>query len=239
MKHILTILLLGAFLTPATAQTDDTQTDVTTSEVQSGEQPDLQPEPTITVAEHMRIVEVLQQEKAALQRQLKDKDDEIRQVQRQKEKAEQRLAFADTLLIRLSNDCFRFKYDSARVEHARTQFSQIYSKTLQRHFSPLKTLLDGYGQWYAEIVTTLKDAADDYRDNIRAWQGSALFKGAAEKPCDTFIARIRQSEYYRNHYGQNWSIMYLDNLIEQAVARLKTYEQKKEKALSFDDLLEE
>lgn len=76
---------------------------------------------------------------------------EITEKEKQISLLKNRLMFADSCFLRISNDCLRKKYDPVRVNEAIAKFQKMYSSELQKTFSPLKSLLENYKVYYNEI----------------------------------------------------------------------------------------
>lgn len=72
-----------------------------------------------------------------------------------------RLLFTDSCFLRVSNDCFRKKYDKVKVDEAIANFGRMYSPQLQKSFAPLKTLLENYGNYYKEIMDLFTQIDND------------------------------------------------------------------------------
>lgn len=132
-------------------------------------------------------------------------------------KLKRQLVFADSCFLRVSNDCFRKPYSKERVDIAINNFSKMYSKTLQESFSPLKTLLEGYDKYYQELMTTFALVENVRMDN--------LFK--LEKVKGECIKKIKSTEYCRKVYSANWTIMFLNNAVDEAINRIKNYDPRK------------
>ena len=77
---------------------------------------------------------------------------EITEKEKQISLLKDRLMFADSCFLRISNDCLRKRYDPVRVNEAIANFQKMYSDKLQETFSPLKSLLEGYKDYYNEDV---------------------------------------------------------------------------------------
>lgn len=82
---------------------------------------------------------------------------EIREQVELNQHLKDRILFADSCFLRVSNDCLRKKYDKVRVDEAIVNFGRMYSPQLQKSFTPLKFLLENYGNYYKEIDTSVRD----------------------------------------------------------------------------------
>ena len=144
------------------------------------------------------------------------------------EKLNEYLLFADTIVARLSNDCLRKKYDQNRVNQAMENFEKMYSPELKSKFGRLKTLLIEYGKFTQELVAIFTEAENDKElRNPFTGQRCAL----------KYIDKIKKSRYYREVYNDNWTIPYLNNLIDKCIGAIKTYNPKESKELHLLELM--
>ena len=143
-------------------------------------------------------------------------------------KLKQRLLFADSCFLRVSNDCLRQKYDSMKVTKAIENFGRMYTPQLQKSFAQLKYLLENYNRYYNEIQDILVKIEND-KGMINVFTG----RNSVEKN----IEAIKSTDYYKKAYSAKWTIMYLDDVIDEAIARLKTFNPKLHKPLKLTDLL--
>ena len=153
------------------------------------------------------------------------------EIQEQIEKNQhlkERLLFADSCFLRVSNDCLRKKYDKVRVDEAIVNFGRMYSPHLQKSFTPLKSLLENYENYDKEIGELFGQIEND--------KGMANpFIGGREALSN--IVKIKATTYYKKVYFSNWTIMYLNDVIDKAIARLKSYDPKQHKVIKLTDLL--
>ena len=157
--------------------------------------------------------------------------DEIAQLESANCKLKERLQFADFCFLRVSNDCLRKKYDKATVDEAIANFGKMYSSQLQKSFAPLKSLLENYGAYYKDIADLLTQIEND--------KGfTNVFPQSQQKAVVANLAKIRTTEYYKKVYSANWTIMYLNDVIDKAIARLKAFKpEPKKKTMRLTDLL--
>ena len=138
------------------------------------------------------------------------------------------LQFADTIVARLSNDCLRKKYDQARVNQAVTNFEKMYSPELKNKFGRLKFLLNEYGKFTQELVDIFIEAQNDKGlGNPFTGQKQAL----------TYIDKIKNTRYYREVYSDNWTIPYLNILIDKCFETIKAFNPKENKELHLLELM--
>lgn len=52
------------------------------------------------------------------------------------------------------------------------------------------------------------------------------------------IAKIRSTSYYKKVYSADWTIMYLNDVLDKAIARLKVYDPKQHKPINLKDLVQ-
>lgn len=139
---------------------------------------------------------------------------EITEKEKQISLLKNRLMFADSCFLRISNDCLRKKYDPVRVNEAIVNFQKMYSKKLQETFSPLKLLLENYKVYYNEIFMTFKSIESD-KEVLNLFSFQDAVKNS--------IARIKTTSYYRKVYSSNWTIMFLNDKVDEAIRRLETH----------------
>lgn len=137
-----------------------------------------------------------------------DKGSQEKEIERLKS----RLVFADSIIARLSNDCLRKKYSKEHVDEAIENFEHMYSPQLKKHFIRLKELLVGYGEYSAEIENILAEAQND-----RDLRNLFVYERNVEK----YVNRIKQTGYYKECYNSNWTIMYLNGVINEFFAKMK------------------
>ena len=156
-----------------------------------------------------------------LQQTVKEKNEKIEQLNKH-------LVFADSIVARLSNDCLRKKYDPVRVNQALVNFEQMYSNELKSKFARLKSLLDEYGNFTQELKVVLTAAQND--------KGlSNPFTG--QKQALNYIDKIKKTRYYQDVYNDNWTIPYLNKLIDKCIKVLKSYNPKENKELHLLELM--
>ena len=51
------------------------------------------------------------------------------------------------------------------------------------------------------------------------------------------IARIKNTKYYRKVYSSNWTIMFLNNAIDNALSRIEKHHKGDKKPIKLMDLL--
>ena len=138
------------------------------------------------------------------------------------------LLFADTIVARLSNDCLRKKYDQSSVNQALGNFEKMYSPELKSKFGRLKFLLNEYDKYTQELVAIFLEAQND--------RGLGnLFTG--QKQALSYIDKIKNTRYYREVYNDNWTIPYLNKLIDKCFETIKTFNPKENKELHLLELM--
>ena len=141
---------------------------------------------------------------------------------------EQRLVFADSIVARLSNDCLRQKYDAWKVANAISNFDRMYSVELKSKFYQLKVLLSEYGKYTQEIENIFLEAQNDKAiGNPFTGQKQAL----------TYIDKIKATSYYIKVYDENWTIPYLNTVIDKSIEIIKSFNPKESKGLHLIELM--
>lgn len=174
-----------------------------------------------------RVIALTKSENALKGKQFDDKQ-KIEAQEATIKRLEERLLFADTIVARLSNDCLRHKYDAEKVANAISNFEQMYSVELKSNFHQLKVLLLEYGKYTKEIESIFLEA-----QNNKAL--SNPFTG--QKQALTYIEKIKATSYYRNVYDENWTIPYLNTVIDRGIEIIKAFNPKKSKELHLIELM--
>lgn len=174
------------------------------------------------------LIEHYKQSETSLNGKLYDCEQTIKVQNKKIERLNSYLLFADTIVARLSNDCLRMKYNPTKVKQAVVDFEQMYSPELKSKFGRLKFLLNEYGKYTQELVDIFIEAQNDKGlGNIFLGQKQAL----------TYIDKIKDTRYYREVYSENWTIPYLNNLIDKCFETIKTFNPKKSKELHLLELM--
>lgn len=173
-------------------------------------------------------VEQLAESENNLKGELFDKEQKIKEQDAIINRLEHRLLFADSIVARLSNDCLLKKYDSKNVDDAIRNFEGMYSDNLKSKFARLKTLLMEYGSYTQELEAIFNEAQND----------KALgnpFTG--KKQAMTYIDKIKSTVYYREVYSENWTIPYLNSVIDKSIEVIKSFDPKKSKEIHLIELI--
>ena len=168
------------------------------------------------------------QSETSLNGKLYDYEQTIKVQNKKIERLNSYLLFADTIVARLSNDCLRKKYDQNRVNQAMENFEKMYSPELKSKFGRLKFLLNEYGKFTQELNAIFIEAKNDKGlGNPFTGQKQAL----------TYINKIKNTRYYRDVYSENWTIPYLNNLIDKCFETIKAFNPKESKELHLLELM--
>ena len=174
------------------------------------------------------LIEHYKQSETSLNDKLYDYEQTIKIQNKKIERLNGYLLFADTIVARLSNDCLRKKYDPTRVNQAVGNFEKMYSPELKSKFGRLKFLLNEYGNFTKELVAIFIEAQNDKGLGIP-------FTG--QKQALNYIDKIKGSRYYREIYSDNWTIPYLNNLIDKCFETIKAFNPKESKELHLLELM--
>lgn len=157
-----------------------------------------------------------------LKNEIARRDSIISNLQATLNRQKNHLIFADSIILRLANDCFRFRYDQEKVNNAKLYFANMFSVQLQKQFAPLMRLLNKYGQYYKEIEGVLQRTQNDYNINQRKWKSP--FKND-ESPNRRYLLLLKNTRYYKESYKKDWSIYYLDELIDKAILQIEAFDK--------------
>lgn len=174
------------------------------------------------------LIAQYKQSETSLNGKLYDYEQTIKDQNKKIERLNSYLLFADTIVARLSNDCLRKKYDQNRVNQATENFEKMYSPELKSKFGRLKFLLNEYGKFTQELNAIFIEAKNDKGlGNPFTGQKQAL----------TYIDKIKNTRYYREVYSENWTIPYLNNLIDKCFETIKAFNPKESKELHLLELM--
>ena len=174
------------------------------------------------------LIAQYKQSETSLNGKLYDYEQTIKVQNKKIERLNSYLLFADTIVARLSNDCLRKKYDQNRVNLAMENFEKMYSPELKSKFVRLKFLLNEYGKFTQELNAIFVEAQNDKGlGNPFTGQKQAL----------TYIDKIKNTRYYREVYSDNWTIPYLNNLIDKCFETIKAFNPKESKELHLLELM--
>ncbi|MBR8703031.1 MULTISPECIES: hypothetical protein [Bacteroidales] len=174
------------------------------------------------------LIAQYKQSETSLNGKLYDYEQTIKVQNKKIERLNSYLLFADTIVARLSNDCLRKKYDQNRVNQAMENFEKMYSPELKSKFGRLRFLLNEYGKFTQELNAIFIEAQNDKGlGNPFTGQKQAL----------TYIDKIKNTRYYRDVYSENWTIPYLNNLIDKCFETIKVFNPKESKELHLLELM--
>ena len=203
----------------------DAQEIMDTIEVQTVDVAELQKQ----IIELQKKIDVLTESENALKGKQYDNEQKIKEQEALIKRLENHLLFADTIIARLSNDCLLKKYDPKNVSDALAHFEGMYSNDLKSKLSSLKTLLMNYGRYSQELEAIFQEAQNDERalGNLFTGQKHAL----------TYIDKIKATSYYRDVYDANWTIPYLNSVIDESIKMIKSFEPGRSNGLHLIELM--
>lgn len=174
------------------------------------------------------LIAQYKQSETSLNGKLYDYEQTIKVQNKKIERLNSYLLFADTIVARLSNDCLRKKYEQNRVNQAMENFEKMYSPELKSKFGRLRFLLNEYGKFTQELNAIFIEAKNDKGlGNPFTGQKQAL----------TYIDKIKNTRYYKEVYSENWTIPYLNNLIDKCFKTIKAFNPKESKELHLVELM--
>lgn len=224
------IILFSVFLFPLGINADEQDTIKTTVEVVTETPIEILKADSLQheINRLNGIINQYKQSEATLNSKLFDYEQKINVQNNKIERLNKYLLFADTIVARLSNDCLRKKYDPTQVNQAIKDFEQMYSPELKSKFRRLKFLLNEYGKFTQELIDIFIEAQNDKGlGNPFTGQKQAL----------TYIDKIKNTRYYREIYSDNWTIPYLNNLIDECFETIKNFNPKESKDLHLLELM--
>lgn len=151
-----------------------------------------------------------------------NKDQEI-------ENLKERIYFADTCIVKLSNLRLYLPFNKEKVNEAIKSFDKIYSSKLKEDMSIILTLLKNYEHYYKEFLSIIEEAQKDDKNrnnifNIDDYKNKYKYK-------------IENMSYYINYYNGDWKIIYLNKQIDKALKILEEHSDSKK--ANFNSLIKE
>lgn len=137
------------------------------------------------------------------------------------------LRTSDTNVARLLNNSLYYPYSKEAVERAVSKFDEIKTAELRSSYGQLKILLNNYGT-YTDELRNLFIMAESDKD----------FENPFKKTSQTYIDKIRSTRYYLECYNKDWTIPYLNKIVDNAIKILKSYDPKKKELLRLQYLLD-
>ena len=180
------------------------------------------------ITELTEQVRKLRESENTLKGKVYDDDKMIKSQELKIKKLEHKLIFADSIIARLSNDCLRKRYDRIRVTDAIRNFEQMYSPELKSKWGTLKILLGDYGKYNQELVDIFNEAQND-KELLNPFTG--------QKHAITYIDKIKSTSYYKDVYNADWTIPYLNNLIDKSFEVIKSFDPKEKKNIQLLELI--
>lgn len=93
----------------------------------------------------------------------------------------------------------------------------MYSTELKSELRQLKVLLTEYGNYTHEIKDIFLEAQNDKSlGNLFTGQQRAL----------TYIDKIKSTHYYKEAYNKNWTIPYLNKVIDKSIEVIRNFNPK-------------
>lgn len=134
--------------------------------------------------------------------------------------------WADTLLMRTVETRIYRRYNEERIQRCLQDIDRhLVDKSLLNRFSKMMELLRDYGRYNAELRATCQSIED-----AQLVGASMRSKANTERA----LQLIRQLPYYRLYYGKEWSIGYLDERIQLAIARIEETQRSMQKTTLKD-----
>lgn len=145
------------------------------------------------------------------------------------ENLKERIYFADTCIVKLSNLRLYLPFNKEKVNEAIKSFDKIYSPKLKEDMSIILTLLKNYEHYYKEFLSIIEEAQKDDKNrnnifNIEDYKNKYKYK-------------IENMSYYINYYNGDWKIIYLNKQIDRALKILE--EHSDSKIANFNFLIKE
>lgn len=168
------------------------------------------------------LITMLRQQHKADSLSLSARNKEISEMQKQ----------VDETSAKYANGRLYFKYDEKRINNCIDDFAKIKTSSVREQFKQLPDLLKKYGEYNAQLKAVLVSAQSDPDRKVKN-------KGDEYKA--RYSGKIRSLFYYSHYYAKQnsgtWSIPYLDNIIEVALAIIAKHDPGHYDSANFTSLI--
>lgn len=140
---------------------------------------------------------------------------------------------ADNNAGKLANGRLYFRYDNEIVQSSIKLIEEIKTASIKQKFSQVLPLLQGYQNYSQELKTALTTVQNDALRKVR---------NKADEYKARCISEIKHTSYYTEVFARksagNWSIPYLDNIINVATRCLQHHDPGHGNYVDFTVLIE-
>ena len=119
-------------------------------------------------------------------------------------------------------------YTEKRNNDAIKRLEMITTPSLESDKQEFRHLFDNYKTYYESVMAVLKDASEDRSLH-------SPFKGV--EVAQSYIKRLKQTDYCRNVYHKSFFIPFLDEIIDTAIMRLNGNDPSRNKEITLTDLI--
>lgn len=158
-----------------------------------------------------------------------DKNEEIKRRQKEMDAIADR---ADSAYVIMAKSYIYTRYLKDDIDFAINSLNKIKNPKIRKDYDPVLQLLKTYEKFNDDFLKILNEAQnDENRDS----------KGLEDKTrefSNKYIEKIKSMDYYKNYYKQYWSIKYLDDKIDAAIALLENNKRALKK-VDFSALINE
>lgn len=139
---------------------------------------------------------------------IQQKDNTIKELSNENIKLQES---SDLCIAKLANGRLFFKYDEELVHTSIEGLRNLKSEKIKKNFGQALMLLENYENFLIDVRNTILDIQAIDEDERNSKHRSDEYK----KHC---LSILKNSEYYQNIYSKrsndNWSVPYLDNVID-------------------------
>lgn len=169
-----------------------------------------------------------------LEAQLAERDQTLVDLRRQLDEAlqreqdlQKRVKEGDITTLFLVNVYLEKPYNEKVAADAQRRLAAITTPSLDADRKQIQILFDHYAQYYQEVLALLREAGQNVQmESPRS----------ANETAQQYIRRLQQTEYYRNCYKKNFYIPFLENIIDEAIRRLRAHNPQSGRLAKFSDL---
>lgn len=108
---------------------------------------------------------------------------------------------------------------SAQNEHSARRAAKLHQDSLVN-----------YEIWLKDIAGICISAQEDLKANKRAW------KNPNDSRAEVFVRQLENCSYY-HRADKDWSVPYIEDIIQRAISRIRAYKTTQSAPMKFDDII--
>lgn len=133
----------------------------------------------------------------------------------------------EDLYLMIVNDFLKGETYMGGLPEVKAYLEQVRYNENKEDF---KVLLDNYNVWLKDIASICLNAQEDLKANKRAW------KNPNDSRAEIFVRRLEDCSYY-HRADKEWSVPYIEGIIQRAISRIRAYKTTQSVPMTFDDII--